>query len=146
MTQDPQPPPYRECVIVFDGICILCSRCVHFVIRHDRRALFRFAALQTPAGAGLLHRHGIDPGAAHSFLLLKDGKAYLRSDAVIEIVRELDGGWSLLRVLRHAPRAWRDALYDFIAHRRYRWFGRRSRCMVPDPATRERFLEQAPPP
>lgn len=128
-------------MIVFDGVCTLCSRWVRFVILRDARARFRFAPLQTPAGAALLQRHGIDPHDVRTFLLVKAGRAYLRSDAVIEIARDLGAGWSWLRALHLVPRTWRDALYDLLARHRYRWFGRQQHCMTPDEGMRARFLE-----
>jgi predicted DCC family thiol-disulfide oxidoreductase YuxK len=141
MPDEPPQVPAHARVIVFDGLCTLCSRCVRFVIRRDAHALFRFAALQSAAGAALLRRHGLDPRDVRTFLLIKDGKGYQRSDAVLEIARELGAGWRLLRVLRVVPRAWRDALYDYIARRRYLWFGREQECLAPDERIRARFLE-----
>ncbi|MBK8162562.1 MAG: DUF393 domain-containing protein [Gammaproteobacteria bacterium] len=141
MTDGQRQAPAVESVIVFDGVCTLCSRWVRFVIRRDARARFRFAPLQTPAGAALLQRHGIDPSDVRTFLLVKAGKAYLRSDAVIEIARDLGAGWTWLRALQLVPRTWRDALYDLLARHRYRWFGRQQACMTPDEGMRARFLE-----
>lgn len=137
-TLPPVPPTAR--VIVFDGVCTLCSRCVRFVIRRDGRGLYRFATLQGATGAGLLLRHGLDPGDVRTFLLIKDGRSFLRSDAVLEIARDLGPVWRMLALLRVVPRSWRDALYDFVARRRYRWFGQEPACPTPDDQMRQRFL------
>lgn len=119
-------------MIVFGGICTLCSRCVRFVIRRDTRALSRFAALQSTVGAALLRQLGLDAQDVRSFLLIKDGQGALRSDVVFATARGLGIGRMWLRLLRIVPRPWRDAFYDFIARRRCRWCGREQACLVPN--------------
>lgn len=128
-------------IVIFDGVCNLCSRAARFVIRHDRAGRFRFAPAQSDAGRRLLVRCGQDPDRLETFVLIKDGRACLRSDAALAIVRELDRPWPALGILRLVPRPWRDALYDLIARRRYRWFGRRDACLTPTADIRARFLE-----
>ena len=131
-------------IIFFDGVCNLCSGFVQFIIRHDQAGRFRFAALQSEAGQDLLAKHGFAPsaGAAEldSVLLLSGGQLYYHSSAVLRIARGLGGGWALAGVGGLRPRAWRDALYRFIARNRYRWFGRQESCMLPTPELRARFL------
>ncbi|MGI4873658.1 MAG: thiol-disulfide oxidoreductase DCC family protein [Janthinobacterium lividum] len=128
-------------VILFDGVCNLCNGFVQLVIRHDARARFRFAALQSPAGAALLAAHGqahfTDP---ESVVLVEHGQVYSHSTAVLRIAGQLGGFWPLLRVGWLLPRLWRDALYRYIARHRYRWFGRQESCLLPTPELRERFL------
>jgi predicted DCC family thiol-disulfide oxidoreductase YuxK len=127
-------------VIVFDGVCLLCSRWVDFVLRHDRSARIRFAAMQSASGRELLTRHGLDPDNPLSFLYLADGHGYSDSDAIVRVVQGFGGVWRLVGVLRIVPRPLRDAVYRLIARNRYRWFGRRDSCLVPDAATAARFL------
>lgn len=129
-------------VIVFDGVCNLCSGVVRFVAARDPRGRFRFAARQSAAGQALLARHGLSPAAAEeSVLLLAGGRVYARSDAVLRIAAGLSGPWPLLALLRIVPRPLRDAVYAWVARNRYGWFGRRRTCLVPTGALRARFVD-----
>jgi predicted DCC family thiol-disulfide oxidoreductase YuxK len=128
-------------VIVFDGVCALCSRWVGFLLRFDRGGRYRFAAMQGRCGRSLLHRHGLDPEDPLSFLLLEDGIAYTDTDAIIRVVAGLGGVWTLARLGRGVPAPLHDRGYRWLARNRYRWFGRHERCFVPDAASRERFLD-----
>lgn len=127
-------------VVVFDGVCALCSGWVRFLLRHDRRGVFRFAAMQDPVGRGLLVAHGIDPDDPVSFLLVHGPQGWHDSDGVLEVLRRLGGVWRVATVLRIIPRRLRDVAYRSLARNRYRVFGRRDSCMLPPPGTRERFL------
>lgn len=128
-------------VIVFDGVCNLCSKSVQFIIRRDKHAVFRFAPLQSTTGADLLKQHGIDPADARTFLLVKDGRAYLRSDAALQVFKQLRGPWKLLAILVLVPRPMRDWLYNVLARNRAKWFGTQESCMVPTADTEARFLK-----
>lgn len=128
-------------VVVFDGVCRLCSRWVQFLLRHDRHGRIRFAPMQGNAGRALLQQHGLDPDDPLSFLWVEAGRGYRDSDAILRIVDGFGGGWRLLRVLRLVPRPLRDACYRLIARNRYRWFGRRDTCLLPDAAQAARFLD-----
>jgi predicted DCC family thiol-disulfide oxidoreductase YuxK len=128
-------------VLVFDGVCLLCSASVAFVLRHDRRGRIRFAAMQSSAGRKLLEAHGLDADDPLSFLFVAEGKGHTQSDAILRLVGSFGGAWRLVGVLRVLPRVLRDALYRLIANNRYRWFGRRDTCLMPDAAVRERFLD-----
>jgi predicted DCC family thiol-disulfide oxidoreductase YuxK len=126
-------------VILFDGLCNLCTWSVQFVIRRDPGGVFRFAALGSEIGLELLGRSA--PGVvADSVVLIEDGRAHTRSTAALGIARRLRWPWPVLYALIIIPRPLRDALYAWIARNRYRWFGRRESCMVPTPELRERFL------
>jgi predicted DCC family thiol-disulfide oxidoreductase YuxK len=131
-------------VVVFDGVCNLCNRYVRFVIERDPDALFRFAPLQSPAGALLLRRHGFVPEGLDTFVLIKGGRVYARSDAALEIARHLRGPWRLLSLVRVIPRPLRNWLYDIIARNRYRWFGKLGSCAIPGAEHRARFLDEGP--
>ena len=129
-------------VILFDGVCNLCNRAVVFVLRRDRGGVFRFASLQSAAGRALLEGAGLAPGSLETMVVVVGGRAYVRSDAAIEIARRLPGGWRLVAALaRLVPRPLRDAAYDLVARNRYRLFGRRESCMLPEPGVAERFME-----
>ena len=130
-----------DAIILFDGVCNLCSAMVRFVIRHDRRQRFRFASLQSAIAQRLLSQHKWREPSLSSVVLITDGLCYDRSRAALEIARRLDVPWPLLYVFVVAPRAIRDRAYDFIGARRYHWFGKRDECWMPDGEWRQRFLE-----
>jgi predicted DCC family thiol-disulfide oxidoreductase YuxK len=139
---DPSPPP---AIIVFDGVCVLCNGWVRFLLRHDRRERYRFAAMQGTVGRRLLIDNGLDPDDPISFLLVEyDRGAAPRvstdSDAVRRVIAGLGGAWRLAALSAVLPRALRDALYRFVARNRYRWFGRHDACVVPSVEERSRFL------
>lgn len=127
--------------ILFDGVCNLCNGFVRFVIARDSGARFRFAALTSPAAGALLQRNGVAAPIPDSIVLMEEGTAYFRSDAALRIARGLRFPWPLLYGFVLVPRAIRDRVYDFIAARRYRWFGRRDACMIPTPELKQRFLD-----
>jgi predicted DCC family thiol-disulfide oxidoreductase YuxK len=127
-------------ILLFDGVCNLCSGTVRFVIRHDPGGRFRFAALQSEAGRRLLVQHGLPADALDTFVLIEGARCFTRSDAAIELARRLGGAWRGLAWLRLVPRPIRDAAYGVVVRNRYRWFGRSESCMVPTPELARRFL------
>ena len=131
-------------VVVFDGVCNLCAYSVKFILSHEANQLLRFMPLQSPAGAQLMSELGFDASDAKTFVLIADGRTYVKSDAAIRLSRYFSGAWALLRVLKIIPRPIRNWAYDVIATNRYRWFGRKDSCMVPTPALRERFIHEWP--
>jgi predicted DCC family thiol-disulfide oxidoreductase YuxK len=133
-------PSRSPATVVFDGVCVLCSGWVRFLLKRDPARRFRFAAMQSNTGRALLTRHGIDPDDPVTFLLVDDGGAFTDSTAVLRIVTRLGGLWRLAGAFYAMPRFLRDGLYRFVAQRRYRWFGRRESCFVPTPETADRFL------
>ena len=133
-----QPSP--DNVIVFDGVCNLCNRAVSFIIERDAARIFRFSSMQSETGAGLLSANGIDPGNVETFLLIRRGTPYIRSDAAIEIAKELDRPWRWFTIISVIPKSIRDRMYSWIAANRYRWFGKRSECMTPTSEQRSRFI------
>jgi predicted DCC family thiol-disulfide oxidoreductase YuxK len=137
----PSAPFADTAILLFDGVCNLCNRWVHFVISHDAQAHFRFAALQSSVGQRLLEAHGLSGDRVDTIVLLENGRCYIRSDAVVHIAPHLSGGWRLLRFLSVVPRPLRDWAYRQVVTHRYQWFGRRETCMVPTPELRARFLE-----
>jgi predicted DCC family thiol-disulfide oxidoreductase YuxK len=129
-----------DSLVLFDGVCNLCSALVQFIIRHDRAGIFHFAALQSEIGGEICRKHGLDAADVQTFVFVADGRMFLRSDAAIEVVSRFGGAWRILRVLRFVPRVVRDSIYTIVARNRYRWFGRKEVCMVPTPEIKGRFI------
>lgn len=127
-------------VLLFDGVCNLCNSSVQFILARDPKAKFRFASLQSDEGQALLQEFEDRPSDLSSVVLIEDGQLYARSDAALRVARQLSGGWPLLYAFIVLPRALRDAVYNWIARNRYRWFGKRDSCMIPSPELRSRFL------
>jgi predicted DCC family thiol-disulfide oxidoreductase YuxK len=130
----------QDRIVLFDGVCNLCTGAVQFIIRRDRRAVFKFASLQSDLGRRLCAEHGGDPDAMQSILVLAGGRLYARSDAALEIAGQLDGPWRLAVVFKIVPRPVRDWVYSIVARNRYRWFGRREVCMMPTDDIVARFM------
>ncbi|MBC7949730.1 MAG: thiol-disulfide oxidoreductase DCC family protein [Chitinophagaceae bacterium] len=128
-------------VILFDGVCNLCNRIVQFVIRRDKSNHFRFASLQGKSGQEYLKRFQLPSNDLNSFILVERDKVFKRSTAALRVARRLNGMWPLLYGFIIVPPFIRDAVYDYIAKNRYRWYGRREECMVPGESLRERFLD-----
>lgn len=127
--------------IVFDGVCVLCNGWVRFLLRHDRRGRYRFAAMQGESARALLRAHGLDPDDPVSFLLVEDGRAHTDTDAIVRVLGSLGGVWRVpAAVLSLLPRALRDPLYRVMARNRYRLFGRHAQCLLPTPGQAARFL------
>lgn len=135
-------------IVFYDGVCVLCSGAVHFIIRHDRRRRFLFAPLQGDTAKHMMVRRPditiADPPS--SIVYVRDfetsgEKARQLSSAVLHIMKDLGGGWFLLGcVLMLVPRIIRDPLYRLVAAHRYRWFGKRDTCLVPGNEEAARFL------
>ena len=118
-------------LILFDGVCVLCSGGCRFVSKRDRRGYFRFVPIQLAEGRPLAEQLGIDPDRPDSFAFVANGQAYVKSEAALRIVRKLPR-WQWTWVFHFIPRVIRDAIYDLVARNRYRWFGRRDACVLPN--------------
>lgn len=125
-------------LVIFDGVCGLCNGWVDFVLRHDRRGVFRFTPFQSETGQRVLREHGLQAG--DSIVLIDRDRVWRESAAILEILHRLGGLWTIASASRILPAAVRDLAYRFIAAHRYRWFGRRETCRVPSPTERARFL------
>jgi len=133
--------PLPTKLILFDGVCVLCNGSMQFILKHERAAEFRFAAVQSDAGRRALAAHG-QPTEDWDSVVVVDGPAvYLKSDAAIRIAGDLRAPWSWLRFLAILPRGLRDWFYDRVARNRYRLFGRYDQCRIPTAEERGRFLQ-----
>jgi predicted DCC family thiol-disulfide oxidoreductase YuxK len=126
-------------LILFDGVCVLCSRSVRFVLEHDRDRWFRFTPIQSTLGRALSERFGISLETPETNAVIVRGRAYFKADSAIEVLQRLPR-WSWARVFLLVPRTLRNFVYDCVAQRRYRLFGRTDSCMVPTPDISARFV------
>ena len=125
-------------ILLFDGLCNLCSGAVQFLIRIDKKAIIHFAPLES-GFAKMRIANGVVI-KTDSVVYVKGKKMYQKSRAIIEVLNDIGGIWKIVNVMLVFPQGLTDRLYDFIAIRRYRWFGKKDRCMVPGPDSAKRFL------
>lgn len=125
-----QPKPEAR-IIVFDGICHVCTGGARFLRRLRIEPPFQIIPMQSAAGRALLVEYGIDPEDPVTLLVLDQGQRFTESDASIHVIAAAGGLWRMIHIARLVPRRWRDALYGLLARNRYRWFGRRSACYLP---------------
>ncbi|MBO6557441.1 MAG: DUF393 domain-containing protein [Pseudomonadales bacterium] len=128
-------------IILFDGVCNLCNGAIRFILERDACGQFRFATTESQTAKSLVQEYKITDSLDETFVLIKDGTVYCRSDAALVIAGELNRPWRWFNVLLCLPAGFRDGIYDRIAQNRYRWFGRREVCMVPGDEIRHRFLD-----
>ena len=131
----------NELIIVFDSVCNFCNSTVQFIIKRDTQSRFKFAALQSKAGYELFQKHDLKVGELDTIVLFKKGIVYLRSDAALQIAKELDMPWKILVIFKIIPKFIRDFLYDVFAKYRYQWFGKRDKCFIPTQELRQKFFE-----
>lgn len=127
-------------MILYDGVCVFCSRWVRFVATRDVARPFRFTAIQSGYGARLAQAFGIDPDDPDTNAVIHGGEAFFKSDAALTVLSNLPG-WGWVRTLRMLPKGWRDAVYGLVARNRYRIFGKYEECFVPDEGLRARVME-----
>jgi predicted DCC family thiol-disulfide oxidoreductase YuxK len=127
-------------IILFDGVCNFCNGAINFVLKQDKKGVFRFAPLQSEVAQKLLQQYQLSKKEFDSFVLIDNGKVYKKSAASLRVMNKLPWYWKEAQILRIIPTAFRDAIYDFIAKNRYKWFGKKEQCMIPTPEIRSRFL------
>jgi len=128
-------------IVLIDGICNLCQGATKFIVRHDHCGRFHFASLQSHTGQTLLAKGGLPTDVINTIVLFQNGNYYTKSTAALRISRHLKFPWPLVYALIIIPRGIRDAIYQYIAKNRYRWFGKSDQCMLPSPELKGRFLE-----
>ena len=127
-------------IILFDGVCNLCNSSVQFIIKHDLKNLFRFAALQSAFGKLQLAKFQLSNSTLDTFVYIYDEQVYTKSTAALKIARLLKGGWKIFYVLIVIPPFIRNWFYDRVAKNRYKWFGKKETCMIPTPELKNKFL------
>ena len=133
--------PINKKIIIFDGVCNLCNNTVLKVIKYDKKNIFLFTALQSDKGKEIINHLGIDLSKVDSIILYEPGISYdIKSTAALKIMQEFKGFWVLSRLFLMTPEYVRNFIYDFIAKKRYKWFGKRENCMLPTPELNAKFL------
>jgi len=126
-------------VILFDGVCNLCNGSVQKIIAADPQQQFRFASLQGSFGQQVLKQFHLPSSELSSFILLENNQIFTKSTGALKVARKLSGAWPLLYALILVPRFIRDGVYSIIARNRYKWFGKKESCMVPNAALQNLF-------
>ncbi|MEE9352093.1 MAG: thiol-disulfide oxidoreductase DCC family protein [Thiotrichaceae bacterium] len=127
-------------IIIFDGVCNFCNGAVNFIIKRDPEGRFSFTPMQSEIAQELIRKHNVPKVGFDTFLLIKNGRCYERTDAALVIARDLSGFWFLFGIFRIMPRPIRDYFYRLFARNRYAIFGRRELCRVPSVDTVDRFI------
>jgi predicted DCC family thiol-disulfide oxidoreductase YuxK len=127
-------------VILFDGVCNLCTGSVQFILKRDKEKKFLFASLQSNFGQNLLKQFNLPSIKFNSFILYQDKILYTRSTAALKMFQQLKG-WKWVKIFWVVPKFIRDAVYNLIANNRYKWFGQKKECWLPTPELRARFLD-----
>ncbi|WP_139958065.1 thiol-disulfide oxidoreductase DCC family protein [Flavicella sediminum] len=130
----------KNAIILFDGFCNLCDSSVQFVIKRDLKQKFSFCSLQSNEAQSFLERTKPELKEIDSILFIENNKIYTKSSAALKIAKELNAAWPLLYVFFILPKFIRDAVYDFIAKRRYAWYGKKEQCRIPTKEELDRFI------
>lgn len=128
-----------ELIILFDGICNFCNSAVDFVIKRDKRSVFKFASLQSQAGQKILADNNITDIGLSSFIFIEGNNIYFKPTAALRVCRYLDGWWRLMYGFIIVPKTIRDGIYNWIAKNRYKWFGKKP-CTIPNAEIRSGLL------
>jgi predicted DCC family thiol-disulfide oxidoreductase YuxK len=127
-------------IILFDGVCNFCNKTVNIIIAHDQEAIFQFAPNQSKAAKAFIDRFDLHQNWVNSVVLIEDDKVFTKTDAIIKIAQKLSGWPNRFKYLKLLPKFLRDICYDLIAKFRYRLFGKKATCMVPDKSIMDRFI------
>lgn len=132
--------PKNKKIILFDGVCNFCNDVINKIIAKDTKNVFVFASLQSEIGQKIVKHIGLS-NDLDTIVLYEPGIAYyVKSDAAIEIAKQIGGIYSLLRIGNLLPRRLRNLTYDYIARNRYKWYGKKDACMIPTPEMKAKFL------
>jgi len=128
-------------IIVFDAQCLLCNGWVQFLLRHDRRGVFRYASIQGAVGKHLLAQAGLKRDGLQTLLLVNGQRSWQHTAAILRVLDGLGWPWRLAWVGWLVPAFLRDALYRWVARNRYWMFGRSETCLMPPSDYATRFLD-----
>jgi predicted DCC family thiol-disulfide oxidoreductase YuxK len=133
--------PLEKKIILFDGVCNLCNASVQYIIKKDKKDVFRFVALQSDLGQKITKHIGVDTSNLDSIILYEPGKAYYyKAEAALKIATSFGGFYSILKLFTFIPNAISNTVYDYIAKNRYKWYGKKESCMIPTPELKSKFL------
>ena len=133
--------PENKKIILFDGVCNLCDKSIQYVIKYDKKDIFRFVSLQSDLGKEILEYLKIDPTKTDSIILYEPGIAYYyKSDAALEILNELGSFLKWSFIFSFIPKSLRNPVYDYVARNRYKWYGKKDECLIPTPELKAKFL------
>lgn len=127
-------------IVLFDGYCNLCSGSVTFILKRDKKDYFRFTSIQSEIGQQYLSNIKISTELNNSVILIEDGRVYYKSTAALRIAKKLKGLWFLLYVFIIIPSPIRDYIYMVISKNRYKWFGRKTECFLPEEKYKHYFF------
>lgn len=127
-----------EKIVLFDGDCAFCNEAVHFIIKRDKYARFYFAPLNSSLGVKLRRRHKVIN--EHSLLFIENNKIHTKSSAVLHINKYLHGLWKVFFLFTIIPKRLRDWMYQYVANRRLKWFGKQKVCRIYPTHIQKRFL------
>lgn len=130
----------NKTILLFDGYCNLCHSSVLFVLKHEKKQEIYFTSLQSKIGLEILNYYSIDPLKTDSLVLIEKNKAYVKSTAALHLSRHLKGIFPFAFALLIIPVFMRNLVYDFIAKNRYKWYGKKESCLIPDQKMATRFL------
>jgi len=128
-------------IVLFDGVCNLCSKSVQFILKRDKKNQFLFGSLQGAYGQEMLKKYQLPANEFNSFMLIEGDKLYTKSSGALRMLKHLGGWWRLLYVFIIVPKFIRDGIYNWISKNRYKWYGKMNECWLPKPEWKARFLE-----
>ncbi len=134
-------PSSASKIVLFDGVCNLCSGSVQFILKRDKKNQFQFGSLQGSYGQEVLKKFDLPTDQFNSFMLLEGETLYTQSTGALRMLKHLGGAWSLLYAFIIVPKPIRDGVYHIIAKNRYKWFGKKEACWLPRPEWKARFLD-----
>ena len=133
--------PSDSKIVLFDGVCNLCSKSVQFILKRDKKNQFLFGSLQGAYGQEMLKKYQLPESEFNSFMLIEGDKLYTKSSGALRMLKHLGGWWRLLYVFIIVPKFIRDGIYNWVSKNRYKWYGKMNECWLPRPEWKARFLE-----
>lgn len=128
-------------IVLFDGVCNLCSGAVQFILKHEKKDSLKFASLQSDIGKDILEHYHIDPKRTDSIVYVENESAYVKSQAILKIARHLKYPYRMFSFFGFIPTSIANWKYDLVARYRYKLFGKKDECWLPQPGWKERFLD-----